>query len=61
MQNKEVEYLRKEFRDMHFPNINNRFTANEYNVNTSLASQAVFLSTLCSVVTIPLISFILLK
>ncbi|WP_296644620.1 AEC family transporter [Romboutsia sp. 13368] len=35
--------------------------ANEYNANSSLASQAVFLSTLCSVITIPLISFLLFK
>ena len=40
---------------------NTAIMANEYNVNTSLASQAVFLSTLCSVVTIPLVSFILLN
>ena len=31
LQNKELDCLRKEFQNMHFPNINNRFTANEYN------------------------------
>ena len=40
---------------------NTAIMANEYNANSSLASQSVFLSTLCSVITIPLISFLLLK
>lgn len=31
LQNKEIEYLRREFTNMHFPNINNHFAANEYN------------------------------
>lgn len=35
--------------------------ANEYKANTSLASQAVFLSTLFSIITIPFISFLFIK
>lgn len=31
MQNTELDHLRREFQNTHFPNINNRFESNEYN------------------------------
>lgn len=40
---------------------NTAIMAKSYDANYNLASQAVFLTTLCSIVTIPLISIILLK
>jgi malate permease and related proteins len=40
---------------------NTAIMAKSYNANDNLASQAVFLTTLGSIVTIPLISILLLK